>query len=670
MKKISTLLLFIAIFQFGFGQIFISEDFGSGTWPPAGWVNENPQLWEHSNTSWAGGISPEAEHWVDSWSQEAKLISPVIDLTGYASVNLTFSHFLSHSFGTYYLKASTRSGAGDWNDVWIYTANEDIPATEITISISNEDVGQSDFQFAFHDMGGPGPTIDFWYIDNVCLSYAPELDCSMKSFSTKEFISDVASISGTLQNLGSEVVNSVGVNWQIEDGETFYSEFAGLNLQYSEYYDFDCDQLFDFPMGDYMVELWIDNINGQADGNQSNDSINKLIHVVSNTTYKRPCFEDFTSSTCGPCATLNLLLLPWVEEHFDEITLIKYPVDWPYSGDPYYTLEVGNRVELYNVIAAPSVYVNGIYVGWQFEYIPPAYEEAIESPAVFDIASAFSLTGTEMAINTSILPYADFEDMTVHVIVFEFITKGNIGSNGETEFHHVMMKMVPDDQGTTVNFSDRVPYILNQTIDLSETFIEEFDDLGVLVLIQKTETLEIYQSDYSIENGTFNNSAGLMDLKVDGITVNGFSSNIFEYNIELPTNTTEVPLVTAETIDDNAIAVIVDTYELPGTTSIDVFAEDLSTQNTYLINFTLATGMEESMNPSINLYPNPSNGIVYLSGDKAKSIIVFNLIGNSVFELNEAISKIDMNALNDGIYIIQIKMDNGFIINKKVSLIK
>jgi len=89
------------------------------------------------------------------------------------------------------------------------------------------------------------------------------------------------------------------------------------------------------------------------------------------------------------------------------------------------------------------------------------------------------------------------------LIVLEKLTTGNVGNNGETEFEHVMMKMVPDAYGTTINLVDREPVTISQSVDLSGTFIEEYDDLGVVIIIQNIATAEVHQSGYAIENGCF-----------------------------------------------------------------------------------------------------------------------------------------------------------------------
>jgi len=256
-----------------------------------------------------------------------------------------------------------------------------------------------------------------------------------------------------------------------------------------------------------------------------------FFHKSSITINKKPLMEDFTSSTCTPCADLNDELILWVEEHYDELTLLKYPVDWPGAGDLYYTNQIEERVDFYGVTWVPSVYINGNYADWQFANIIPVYEEALDDSSVLDIASSFYITGSQINISTNIFAYADLDNVSVHTVVFEKKTVENVGTNGETEFHHVVMKMIPSTTGTSTNFAQYETQNFSYTADLSSTFIEEYDDLGVVIFIQDPITKEVFQSAYSLENYTYGNDATLQSISIDGVNLEGFSPETFEYEI-------------------------------------------------------------------------------------------------------------------------------------------
>lgn len=78
----------------------------------------------------------------------------------------------------------------------------------------------------------------------------------------------------------------------------------------------------------------------------------------------------------------------------------------------------------------------------------------------------------------------------------------------------------------------------------------------------------------------------LSSLKVNGSEIVGFNKDILSYDIELPRNTTDIPLVEATPTNNKASVDIVNATSLPGTTTITVTAGEKTT--IYKVNFTVA----------------------------------------------------------------------------------
>ena len=97
------------------------------------------------------------------------------------------------------------------------------------------------------------------------------------------------------------------------------------------------------------------------------------------------------------------------------------------------------------------------------------------------------------------MSYIDIDNVKVHITVNEKITKGNTGTNGLSEFHHVMMKMFPDADGSTTSFKTGEYQRFEFSHDMNKTFVEEMEDLEVTLWIQDIETKEIYNSRYLYE---------------------------------------------------------------------------------------------------------------------------------------------------------------------------
>jgi hypothetical protein len=674
MKKIYLLSLLLSVSCWLSAQTFISEDFSSGTMPPSGWtIDAHAANWLSGTSANAGGTAPEAVFYYDpAFTAASRLISPVIDLTGYTSVKLMFKHFLDDYAGaSYSIGVATRSNNGTWNTVWTVNPTGNIGPEEKVIDISNADVGSSTFQFCIF-FNGYSYNLDYWYIDDISLFYPYDVDGSMTQITTQKYVSGSVPVEGVLRNLGNSTITSVEISWKVSDDMVYSTTFDGLSLGFSDSYSFSCDDPFFFPIGSYALDVWISTVNGAPDGNEVNNLLSKDISVVSNTVDRLPAFEEFTSSTCAPCAQFNTSFNPWCESHADQITLVKYQMDWPGNGDPYYTEEGGTRRMYYGVSYVPWPQCNGAYVDYSISAVQAAFDEAIQKPGIAKIVASHTLDGTVITVNANILPFADFADFRAHIIVIENTTTGNVGSNGETEFHHVMMKMIPDANGTIVNALDRESVSITETVDLAGTNIEEYDDLSVVVLFQDYATKEIYQSAYSVEDGAYSVEAQGSSMTYNGIPVPDFTPQVLEYNIELPEGTTEVPIVEGIAADPKATVVVLPTWELPGTTIVDMFSEDLVHRVTYQIHFSVEVGIHEKYDiPQVIIFPNPVKDVLRVENALRTDIRIFTITGQLVKAFNNYDgSVIDMSSLENGIYLVRVKTDENSYVNQKITVLR
>lgn len=668
------LLLFAAILASCttlFGQAFVWEGFDAGQMPPTGWtINGFNDQWSISNSENAGGTSPEAMFTYINSTGISRLISPSIDLTGLTSVKLSFKHFYDFYAVGPKIGLATRSQGGSWNMVWEVTPTGNIGPQQKDFDISNSDVGSSDFQFCLYITGNLY-NIDYWYIDNVLLFNPLNLDAGLIGLSTASYFKDPIPVTGTIMNFGTTTISSVEINWQLDGGPVFASTFTSLSVPTMGTYDFSCTDLLDAPIGSHNLVVWVNKVNGDFDDDHSNDTLNKTVNKVCNTIPRVPCFEEFTSSTCAPCAAFNSGFVPWCQSHDDQITLVKYQMNWPGAGDPYYTAEGGDRRNYYGVGWVPWLETNGSFVNTDVASVQAAFDQAITKPGLMDIVASHTLSGTVINVTASVLPFANFSNLRVHIVVFEYITTQNASTNGETEFHHVMMKMMPDAFGTTVNFTDRVPYTLTLSADLAGTNVEEYSDLGVLVLVQDFTSKEIYQSTYSVEDAVYNTEAHLSSIEVDGSAIAGFDPNTFNYDYTMPSGTSIVPDVAGIPVDPNATVIVVPAYLLPGTTTIDVFGEDLVSHQTYFVNFAWPVGQNENMIDPVKVYPNPSAGMVCIMGANHSRISVFSASGVELVRYDDFTgTSLNLNSLPSGVYSLNIRKADGSVIKHKIVIVR
>lgn len=672
MKK---LLLFALIIGFGLAssaQTYLLEDFSNGNMPPTGWsIDAFASQWSVESSNNAGGDAPEAMFSWTNGNSTSSLISPEIDLTGLETISLQFNHFLDDYSGSgYTLGVATRSGGGAWNDVWTVNPTGNMGPETISVEIDNDDVGEADFQFRIY-INGNFYNLDYWYLDDIWLFLPLNLDATLSAITTATYLNGPTEVTGKIKNLGATTITDMEISWQADGVEPVNTTFSGLSVDFGQTYEFTCDGLVDLPIGSYDLMVTIETVNGVVDDDPENNMMEKTVNFVSYTVEHRPCLEEFTSSTCAPCASFNANFVPWCNDHEETITLVKYQMNWPGAGDPYYTEEGGDRRNMYGVTWVPWTNLDGTYTDNNMGIIQTMYDASMAEPGLISMAGTHTLEGTVMDIEVSMVPFTNMEDITVFIVVFEYLTEDNATTNGETEFEHVMMKMVPDAFGTDVTFEDRMPVTISETVDLAGTNVEEWDDLGVAVIIQDMGSMYIFQSGYTMEDAEYSDDAELTEIMIDGATLEDFSPDVYEYTVLLEEGTVEVPEVTVTTSDENALPVIVPASTLPGTTTVSVFAEDHASYLNYSITFDIDTDINENASKAVQVFPNPTTGKVVISGVEDAQVVVYNTAGAvmGVYENFDA-GSLDLGHLEEGIYFLNILIDNQTILNKKVSILK
>jgi hypothetical protein len=664
---LSALLVFTIVSASG--QTFIYEDFSSGQMPPDGWsINGLQAQWSVSQSNNAGGVAPEAMFTYVSGTSTTRLISPVLDLTGLTSVHLNFMHFYDwYSNPAPKVGVATRSGtSGTWHSVWEVTPTGNIGPIQMDLEINNSDLG-SQFQFCFY-LNGNMYNIDYWYLDNVILINPLNLDGFLFSLNqTPAYFSEPTEVKGSIMNTGATTITSAEIEWQLDGGTVYPTTLTGLSIGTLESYEFTCNDLMNPPIGSHNLMVWIKSVNGISDNDQNNDTLGMVTNKVCYSIPRKPLFEEFTSSTCGPCASFNANFVPWCNDNENNITLLKYQMNWPGSGDPYYTEEGGVRKDYYGVSWVPWLMGDGVFVNTDIGSVQASYDLESSKIGMMDVVATHTLAGHVITVNAAVVPFTNIPGCRLFIAVAEKVTHNNVATNGETSFEHVMMKMIPDASGVAVDLTDRTPFEYSETVDLTGTNVEEWNDLIVVVWVQGYLSKEVYQSVYSIEDGSLNTENRLSDLQVDGSTIGGFSPDVLSYNYGVPEGTTIVPLVSAVPIDENETVIIIPALGVPGTTTIDVFAENNVAHNQYLVNILFNTGLEEPVTSGIAVHPNPASGCIYLSRALHARVSLINASGEIAWTINDFDgNRISLEGLPGGVYTVKVEQAGKAVINRKV----
>lgn len=651
--------------------VLLQESFDD-TSMPAGWSVAGLGLgnWSVSPTNNAGGAANEMHlTWSPQFNGLSRLVTPAVDLTGINSLVFSFNHALDNYTGNNIIGIATTSDGGTtWNEAWSQGYNTSNSWT-VSQEISTPDMGQANVQFCIF-FNGNSYNINDWYFDDIMVFTLENLDLAITSPTLPDFIGSGETAFGiNVFNFGATTVTSVEATYEVEGmepiTETFEVEIPSLG---SETLIFPTTTLL--SPGTYNVAYSINLVNGQEDDVLDNNTAEKAVFAAIGTAERIPMIEHFSSSTCGPCVSVNTQMLNFCNNNPGRFTYTKYQMNWPGNGDPYYTAEGGTRRDYYGVNAVPQCFLDGEDQGYAAVQ-QTVFDQHAERTAFVDIRGSFVVGGNTINIKADIIPFID-ADARVFVSVNEKETHNNVGGNGETSFHHVFMKMLPDAQGTTVNLVTCEPQHFEFTQDMSGTHVEEMSDLEVSIWVQNYDSKEMFNSrfayeyteehPYAVENLTLiqdeeaeeNTMVASWDAPTMG---NPTGYNVYVNNELVAENISDLSYTFAGELGAFYTVAVVALYG-DDKTSIKMLA---GMENTWSV--------EEVAASVCKVYPNPANSQVRIEAENdIESVMVYNMLGALVETVN-ADSKtvnINLNQYSNGVYFFNIRQSNGVVTNQRV----
>ena len=531
--------------------VLLQESFDGATMPTGWSISAQPNNWSVSATNNAGGEANEMHlAWSPQFNGMTRLVSPAVNLTGINSVVFSFKHALDNYSGSNTIGIATTSDGGTtWNEAWSQGYNTSNSWT-VSQEINTPDMGQANVQFCIF-FNGSSYNINDWFFDDIMVFTLENLDLSISSVTLPDFIgSGEAALGIKVFNFGATTVTSVEASYTIE-GMSPVTETFSVNIPSLGTETLNFNTTTNLSPGSYNVAYSLNLVNGQQDDVLDNNTYEKAVSVAIGAAERIPMIEHFSSSTCGPCVSVNTAMLTFCNNNAGRFTYTKYQMNWPGNGDPYYTEEGGTRRTYYGVSAVPQCFLDGEDQGYA-AIQQGVFDQHAERTAFMDIRGSFSMEGSVITVKADIMPYID-ADARVFVSVNEKETHNNVGGNGETSFHHVFMKMLPDAQGTTVSFTATENQHLEFTQDMSGTHVEEMSDLEVSIWVQNYATKEMFNSHfayeytdvhpYPVENLTLTEVAGprgllaaSWDAPANG---NPIGYDVYVNNVLVAENTTE-----------------------------------------------------------------------------------------------------------------------------------
>ena len=262
-------------------------------------------------------------------------------------------------------------------------------------------------------------------------------------------------VHGELAFIGSGMLESLYMHYQISGGEvhTTFFEDIDLNAQIPFFYEAD-EHWVPEQDGDYDLEIWFSGLNGAPINEGVSDTLLIEVSVYDYLPERElVLLESFSSQNCGSCAIVNPMIRAMVNNNSDKYSLIFYhPLG--YENSPLYLYnprDNDTRRDFYGVNFTPLSSIGALFWGSTEFVDEDLMDLEKQKPAAFSIEGTYHIEDDVIHAQVEATSYASFDDDNLHLLIS--LTEDEVhfdeppGSNGEQSFYHVMRAFLPDAGG-------------------------------------------------------------------------------------------------------------------------------------------------------------------------------------------------------------------------------
>lgn len=636
---------------------FVSESF-NGTTLPTGWSisGDGANNWSISASNKAGGEANELMlYWDPQFNGVSRVIMPSVDLSGVESLVVSFKHYLDDYSDVKTIGIATSIDGTTWNTAWSQQYNA-TGLYDINQVISTPDMGNSNVMICLYFQGN-SYNINNWYFDDIEIFSQENLDAKLAKIDVPGIMAaGNVEIAFSVQNLGQSTIESLEVQYTIDEIETITETFA-VNIQPLASQQLTFAETMSFIPGSYHLAININAVNGTTDDITENNFMEKTLNFALGATQKIAMIEHFSSSTCGPCVSVNNQMGVLTQNNPGKFAYTKYQMNWPGSGDPYYTNEGGIRRDFYNVSAVPQTFLDGADQGFA-AVTQNALDASYNTPSFANIRGAFNVDGNTINVVADFMSYVNMDNVKAYISVNEKVTTGNVGGNGESEFHHVFMKMLENGNGNDISINAGEYQRLEFSFDMSSTHVEDINDLEVSLWLQDPNSREVFNSHfayeytghaYPVQNLQITNEESTIMATWEAPEAGSpIGYNVFVNNELVVESMNEL----SYSFDaENALYII---------EVVALYDDDKSSVGV-VSTYNLTVDITEVENITYKIFPNPANNYLKVTGENINSISIYNCLGALIdrFVVENDNIEINTSDYNTGIYFINIQQNDG-----------
>jgi len=526
-------------------------------------------------------------------------------------------------------------------DLLFSTTSENSNWTRRSVSLGNF-AGQT-LRFAFKN--NSNNKYQLWIDDIEVITLPNNLDGALTGIETPKYILTNASdsIKVNVSNLGAININTLVLNYTIGNSSINTQTFTlanGLSYKQTNLTKFSLPYTVS-SAGNFKAKVWISSVNAIQDQNQSNDTTFTYITVQSYSPKKSVLIEQFVSAYDGDCTDAQEKVLALQN---DSVIIVNV-----HDGD---SLKETNSIGILNAYkknTATAMIDRTYFSGPESVSVTRPYYNNLVAKQLKTVTPAsvsiINKTYNSVTKQLSFTVKADFiGDVKGDLRLNAYLTENNVsgpssdvsanGYNQLNNYYNVPWSPYYQLGIFSSTYSAYVlkPYQFKHHNTLVYSFDGSFGNPGLIPTNGGTQG-QSYQKTYTLTVPTPTNSASLYNS--DNLYIVAF---LAEYNSNQ--NNRIVLNVVKQKITPNS--------------------EILGVQ-------------EEQGNSFISLFPNPSNGNMYINSPKSLNtyeIKAIDIMGRCVFieTLNQVgnQAQLDLSALNNGVYFLSISSENGNFIEKVI----
>lgn len=295
------------------------------------------------------------------------------------------------------------------------------------------------------------------YLDNANAAVLPPVDGAVDSVDFPKLADAGTSVKALIENTGANTLTSVDLSYTIDAGTPVSQNFSVNLAPYAKTW-VTFTTTVTAAAGPHTVTVNLTKSNGSTDPVTSNNTKSTSFTIATSSTTRTGIIEEFSSSTCAPCATFNATFDPLITSSTNNansgssrFSVMKYQMNWPSPGnDVSYNPDGLTRRTYYGVSGIPDHYTNGAPggAGDQAEIDASKTKAAYMTMSGSYVVKGDSLIATVVINPTFTLNNAGFK---LHVAAVEDHYTNNGATTSQKEYYHIMRKMFPDGNGTTIN---------------------------------------------------------------------------------------------------------------------------------------------------------------------------------------------------------------------------